>query len=72
MHMGGSRREPIRSWPPSSFAVDSGPPTGKGKIFSPNFPNFCDYFVKKVVSEIRKCRQLQRDILVQTCYNALM
>jgi len=43
--------------PPSSFAMDFGPPPAKeNKIFSPNFPNFCDYFVKKVVSEIRKCR----------------
>jgi len=28
---------------------------------SPNIPNLCDSFVKKLVSEIRKCRQLQRD-----------
>ena len=36
--------------------------SSEGKnIFIPNFPNFCDYFVKKVVSEIRKCCQLQRD-----------
>src|SRR6218665_403532 len=36
------------------------PPSSEGnKIFSLNFPNFCDYFVKKVVSEIRKCCQLQ-------------
>ena len=39
---------------PFSFAMDFAPP------LSLNFPNFCDYFVKKV-SEIRKCRQLQRD-----------
>src|SRR6218665_2325470 len=48
--------------------MDFGPPSGEGKQFfclRPNFPNFCDYFLKKVVtvvSEIRKCRQLQRDI----------
>src|SRR6218665_680359 len=36
------------------------PPSSEGnKIFILNFPNFCDYFVKKVVSEIRKCCQLQ-------------
>ena len=34
---------------------------GEEKNFSLNIPNFCDYFVKKVVSEIRKCHQLQRD-----------
>src|SRR6218665_2864407 len=25
-----------------------------------NFPNLCDTFVRKLVSQIRKCRQLQR------------
>ena len=29
-------------------------------LCSLNIPNLCDKFVKKVVSEIRKCRQLQR------------
>ena len=41
-----------------------------------NIPNVCDNSVKKLVSEIRKCYQLQRDfvlltpnhyMLVQTC-----
>src|SRR6218665_972616 len=31
-----------------------------------NCPNFCDNFVKKLVSEIRKCRQLQRDFVLLT------
>src|SRR6218665_2579698 len=57
--------EPIWSWPPSSFAMDFGPPAKKTN-FSINFPNFCDYFVKKVVFEIRKCHQPQRDIVPLT------
>src|SRR6218665_921380 len=28
-----------------------------------NFPNLCDNFVKKLVSEIRKCHQLQGDFV---------
>ena len=28
-----------------------------------NIPNLCDNFIKKVVSEIRKCRQLQGEPL---------
>jgi len=30
-------------------------------LFSLNILNLCDNFVKKVVSEIRKCRQLQKE-----------
>jgi len=36
------------------------------KKISLNFPNFCDYFVKKVVSEIRKCHQLRGDFVPLT------
>jgi len=31
------------------------PPSSEEKPFTLNFLNSCDYFVKKVVSEIRKC-----------------
>src|SRR6218665_548534 len=31
-----------------------------------NFPNLCDNFVKKLVSEIRKCHQLQGDFVPLT------
>ena len=37
------------------------PPAKKQNVFSLHFPNFCDYFVKKVVYEIRKCHQLHGD-----------
>jgi len=30
-------------------------------LCSLNIPNLCDNFVKKVVPEVRKCRQRQRD-----------
>src|SRR6218665_2629491 len=33
--------------------------------------NFCDYFVKKVVSEIRKCSQLQGDFVPLTVTDPL-
>jgi len=36
-------------------------PPHKEKIFSLNFQNLCDNVVKKLVSEKRKCHQLQRD-----------
>jgi len=36
------------------------------KPYSLNFPNLCDNFVQKLVSEIRKCRQLQRDFVPLT------
>src|SRR6218665_3058023 len=36
--------------PPSSFAMDFGSLQRRNNIFSLHFPNFCDYFVKKVVS----------------------
>ncbi len=34
------------------------PPPAKNKLIVVNFPNLCDNFVKKLVSEIRKCRLL--------------
>src|SRR6218665_3455467 len=37
------------------------PPAKKQNFFSVHFPNFCDYFVKKVVYEIRKCHLLHED-----------
>src|SRR6218665_2640290 len=38
------------------------PPAKKENFFSLHFPDFCDYFVKKVVYEIRKCHQLHADV----------
>ena len=43
---------PVLPWTLASSSEET-------KFFSLQFPNVCDYFVKKVVSEIRKCRQLQ-------------
>jgi len=39
------------------------PPPTKKNIFSLHFYNLCDNFVKKLVSEITKCRKLQGDIV---------
>jgi len=51
---GAEPGKPIRPWPPSSFAINFGPlPAKKQNLFSLHFPNFRDYFVKKVVYEIR-------------------
>ena len=36
------------------------PPTKTKYFYSLNFSSFCDNVVKKLVSEIRKCCQLQR------------
>jgi len=45
------------------LALNFDPPPKKEKqFFSLNFPNLCDNFVKKFVSERRKC-QLQRDFV---------
>src|SRR6218665_2254466 len=40
--------------------------TLSGTPCSLNFPNLCDNFVKTLVSEIRKCHQLQREFLPPT------
>src|SRR6218665_1585356 len=50
----------------SRFGMDLGSTPEKETIFSLNVPNFGDYFVEKVVSEIRKCRQLQEDFVPLT------
>src|SRR6218665_1949977 len=55
---------------PIQFCHILWPPSREEKNFCLNFHNFCDYFVKKLVSEIRKCHQLDHYMLVQTCSHA--
>ena len=38
------------------------------KIFSLSFPNLCDNFVKKLVSEIRKCQLQSSEPLTIICW----
>jgi len=44
------------------------PPLKKIFFISLNFPNLCDNFVRKLVSEIRKCHQLQGDFFPLTLW----
>ena len=55
---------PIRPWPPIHFGY--GLLQRRKKICSINFLNLCYNFVKKLVVEIRKCRQLKGDFVPLT------
>ena len=57
---------PIRPWPPIHFGY--GLLQRRKKFGSVKFPNLCYNFAKKLVAEIRKCRQIQEDFVPLTLW----
>ena len=73
MHTEADPGGPIRPWTHPFWLWTLAPINRRKTFFSLNFPNLCDHFVKKLVSEIRKCRQLltpDHYMLAQTCSHA--
>ena len=64
--VGADPRKSIRRWPPHPVLLWTLAPSSEEKKISLNFPSFCDYFVKKIVSEIEKCHQPRGDLVPLT------